>query len=200
MSHFSETFPANTDEASIPANLREMVNAKLMDGETIRWIDQPIPYFFSLVSSVAFGFGLYLLIVTTIILTAIASGEFGPPPDNEKERIFFLVAMIPNLLVGLGLLSAPLWTWRKSKRIVYALTNLRVIIVQRTFSTFNIMSYCPADFSCLSSKQRTNGTGNLCFRTESGGFSSLLPIRRGFWNIRNVGKVECMLQELKGKN
>ena len=64
----TEPFPTNTDDARIPDNLRELVNDRLVEGETIRWMDMPIPYFFSLPSAIAFGLGVY---ITGIIAIAI---------------------------------------------------------------------------------------------------------------------------------
>jgi len=54
MSDFSNT--------QIPENLRELVNTQLMNDETIQWIDQPIPYYFSVGSAIAFGFGVYTVV------------------------------------------------------------------------------------------------------------------------------------------
>ena len=181
-------FPNN----QIPENLRELVNAQLMDDETIQWIDQPIPYYFSIGSAIAFGFGVYCTAGSVVWMSIAMFATFHP----EFERIFALLVGIPNLLFGLFWLSFPLWwTRRKTTRTVYTITNLRAIIVQGAFSGFNVTSYYPADFVDMFCKQKADGTGNLCFRSEV--WSSLVRIRQGFFNIRNVVKVERMLQELK---
>ena len=173
----------------IPENLRELVNAQLMDDETIQWIDQPIPFYFSVGSAIAFGFGLYITVFMIFFVCMIAF----EPIHGTVFAPFILIFVY--LLLGLFLLSFPLRTRRKTTRTVYALTNLRAIIVQGAFSGFNITSYYPADFVDMFCKQKANGTGNLCFRNEVWG--SLVRIRQGFFNIRNVVKVERMLQELK---
>ena len=177
--------------SDIPENLRELVNAQLMDGETIQWIDQPVPYYFSVGSSIAFGFGLYFLFWSIAVISIVVVNNTGPAP--APIELFPIGVII--LLIGLFLFSAPLRVRKRTQRTVYALTNHRAIIVQGTFSVFNITSYYPADFGDVFSKQKANGLGNLCFRTEHWG--STLPIRKGFFNIRNVAKVERMLQELK---
>ena len=181
------------NESSIPAELQELVNAKLMDNETIRWMDMSVPYFFSLGSSIAFGFGIYATVIAVFILTIGITGSYIP----EHDRIGFYLMPIPCLLFGLWLLSFPLLTRQKSKRTVYAVTNLRAIVVDGTFSAYNVASYYPTDLWQLSCKQKANGLGSLCFRIDSGGFLPWM-IRRGFWNIHNVSKVERILQELKG--
>jgi hypothetical protein len=98
--------------------------------------------------------------------------------------------------MGLPFLLVPLWTRQKTKRTVYAVTNHRAIIVQSGFSVFNVTSYYPPDISHLFRKQKSNGVGKLCFREINWG--SILLIRQGFFNIRNVQEVERLLQELKG--
>jgi hypothetical protein len=193
----AETFTTTIDDTHIPAHLRELVKDRLTDGETIRWIDMPIPHFFSLGSSIAFVIGIYLVAVSVVFLyVATAVGMRHPEPMPEHEhQMMIAFALIPYLLFALPFLSVPLWTYRKTKRTVYAITNLRAITVQGIFSTLTVASYYPTDLGNLSCKQRANGTGNLVFKIDGGCF--FWSIRRGFWNIRNVGNVERMMQELK---
>ena len=188
MSNFTEPFPAGADDARIPDSLRELVDAELNDGETIRWIDQPIPYYFSAGSSIAFGFGIY---ITIFPIGLLCEAVFDPPSDNI---LYALIGIL--MLMGLPFLLVPLWTRQKTKRTVYAVTNYRAIIVQGGFSVFNVTSYYPPDISHLFRKQKANGVGKLCFRETNWG--SILLIRQGFFNIRNVQEVERLLQELKG--
>ena len=190
----TETFPTNTDDARIPDNLRELVNAELMDGETIQWIDMPIPYFFTVGTSIMFGLGLYFC------FWAIAFASFALFNGVRHEPAeFVLVSVIVStvvMLIGLYLLSAPLRVRQRTKRTVYALTNQRAIIVQATPRSVDVTSYYPANLWHLSRKQKANGTGSLCFNTTGGGVLQW-TIRRGFLNIRHVDKVEWMMQELK---
>jgi len=178
--------------SDIPENLRELVNAQLMGDEAILWIAQPIPYYFSLGSSIAFGFGLY---ITAMIIAMVCMFAFDHHPGGVLDIVIMSILCTVYLSLGLFLLSIPFRTRRKTAQTVYAVTNLRVIVVQGTFSAFNVTSYYPADFGDVFCKQKVNGLGNLCFRTDTWG--SVLPIRKGFFNVRNVAKVERLLQELK---
>jgi hypothetical protein len=178
--------------SDIPEKLRELVNAELMDDETIQWIDMPIPYYFSVGSSIAFGIGIYITVVSILLACMFA---FGPFPGGVPDYIITFIICSVYLALGLFLLSFPLRTRRKTGQTVYAVTNLRTIIVQGTLSAFNVTSYYPADFSDMFRKQKANGIGNVCFRSEHWG--SIVKIRKGFFNVRNVDKVERMLQELK---
>ena len=178
--------------SDIPDPLRELVNAQLMDDETIQWIDQPVPYYFSVGSSIAFGFGLYFLFWSIAAISIVVVNNTGPTP--APIELFPIGVII--LLIGLFLLSAPLRVRKRTQRTVYALTNHRAIIVQGTFSAFDVTSYYPANLWHLSCKQNANGVGSLCFNTTGGGVLQW-TIRRGFLNVRDVVKVERMFQELK---
>lgn len=192
MSEFSDASPADFDDAAVPDKLRELVNAGLMDDETIQWIAKPIPYYFSMGSSIAFGFGLY---ISVMIISMTLMLGYGSHPGGVPDLLIISILCSVYLLLGLFLLSFPLQTRRKTARTVYAVTNFRAIVVQGTFPAFNVTSYYSADFGDIFCKQKANGLGNLCFHTEHWG--SILPIKKGFFNIRNVTKAERLLQELK---
>jgi len=190
----------------IPENLRELVNAQLMDDETIQWIDQPIPYYFSVVSAFVFGLGIIWTVTFGFLLCVVVLELVLEPPPVKPPPLGIPMTLGPPpvvtipiiallLLPGLFLLSVPLLMCREVKQTIYALTNLRAIIVQGTLSGFNVTNFYPADFVEMFCKQKADGTGNLCFR--NGVWDFLEPTKRGFCNIRNVVKVERMLQELK---
>ena len=186
----------------IPENLRELVNAQLMDDETIQWIDQPIPFYFSAVSATLFFNGMCLILLSflifLVVLDTLLDGRFD---------FFALFAFMFCLLFNLLALSAPLLAWREAKRMVYALTNFRAIIVQGTFFGFNVTNYYPADFANMICKHKANGVGSLYFPVKKlgpihllknkSGFMRVGFIHEGFIHVRNVREVERMLQELK---
>jgi hypothetical protein len=184
----------------IPENLLELVNDELLDGETIQWIDQPIPVFFSAAAMGTFFFAIPWT-AFSLFWTCAAAGVFDPNNgvinlNFDPGRWHFAAFGIPFVLFGLGMLSSPLWMRRNAKRTVYAITDQRAIIVQGTFFAHNITSYYPADMWHVSRKQMANGTGDLyfCFHASEENESSK---GQGFMNIRNVREIERMLQELK---
>jgi hypothetical protein len=66
----------------------------------------------------------------------------------------------PFVFMGFGLLSAPLWTYWKSIRIVYVITNRRVI----TFTgggTSTIRSFFPERLRNFYRKEKKDGTGDV---------------------------------------
>ena len=94
-------------------------------------------------------------------------------PQNFDARRLFAAFGIPFVLIGLGMLFAPLWMHRSAKRTVYAITNHRAIIIRGIFFAYNVTSYYPSDLWYLARKQKNNGTGNIRFRIERDGSEAL---------------------------
>ena len=187
--------------SDIPEKLRELVNAQLMDNETIQWIDRPIPNFFTVGTMGAFFLAIPWM-VFVIFGVGVASGIFDMENNTislkniRPEGWFYITIGIPVVLLAMSMIYTPLWKRRKLKHTIYAITNLRAIVAVRgTFLAHTVTSYFPSDFWYLSCEQKANGIGNLYF---SGGSSENDSLNwRGFMNIRNVTEVERILQELK---
>ena len=196
----TDTFPTDTGDAHIPDNLRELVEDELLDGEAILWIDQPIPNFFRSGASSIFFFAIPWTAFAVFWMWGAAGGVDllnGKPIEFEVGRLVFAAFGIPFVLVGLGMLSVPLWERRKMKRTVYVVTDHRVIIVQGAFFSLNISSHFLPGIVSLSRNQRPNGTGDLCLRVGIPSDENCSSTEQRFWNIRNVKHVERMIQELK---
>jgi hypothetical protein len=110
-----------------------------MEGETIQWIDQPIPVFFSPTTTVIFLVGTVVTSFSSFLICGAAGvlDLHGPDPG----RLLVAAFGIPFVLIGFGMLSTPLWMYRFSKRTIYAITDYRAIVVQGTFSGLNVTSY-----------------------------------------------------------
>ena len=196
----TERFPTDFDDAPIPDNLREWVENEFIDGEAIRWMDQPIP---SLFRSGAMGIFLFGVPWTAFSVFWMCGAAGALDLLNNKPIVFDVGRLalaafgIPFLLIGLGMLSFPLRARQKMKRTVYVITDRRVIIIQGTFFSFNVASHYPADILSVSRTQRANGIGDVCFTQASSVGENNSPIDQHLWNIRNVKEVERMMQELK---
>ena len=180
--------------SDIPDPLRELVNAQLMDDETIQWIDQPLSNYWSAGAMIAFAFGIYFTVTSIFSVLFVATGGLlASPMFDIFDVILGFVEVCIHVLIGPFLLFFSLKTRRTCERTVYAITNRRAIIVQRGRSLFNI-TYSPKDFGDVWCKERGHGTGDIYLR---GGEGSLPWLKAAFMNIRNVKEVERMLQELK---
>jgi len=112
----------NTD---IPRYLQDKVDREIEPEEQIEWIDMPIPRFFTPVATGAFIFAIPWT-AFAIFWICGASG-FELPDFSEGGFSFFPLFGVSFVLIGLAMLSSPLWAYRKAFKTVYVITNKRAI-------------------------------------------------------------------------
>ena len=200
MSSFTEPFPASADNARIPENLRKLVNAELTTGETIRWIDQPVPVFCPKGALVLFVLGLFL-IVLGIGFICVSYDIFnlnGVSIVDKEERTSTGSTGIMLLVFGLIALSVLLSERRAIKYTVYVLSDQRAMIIRKTSLALKVTSYPLADSWFVSREENAeDDTGNIYFMTKLSNEKSVSLRGLGFDNIRNVREVERLIRELK---
>src|SRR5262245_59702742 len=110
----------------------QAVTRQLDPGEGLLWSGWPSPgrMALSAVPAMLFGvpFGGFAAFWMYMAYT-ITSKSTGPDFSN-----FFPLFGVPFLLIGLGMLTAPLWAYLAAGRTQYALTNKRALIVSNLFS------------------------------------------------------------------
>lgn len=180
---------------SIPRELEDKVNRELEPGEKIRWMEQPIPRYFTPVSIGAFLFGIPWT-AFAIFWICGASG-FRMPDFSKGGFSFFPLFGVPFVLVGLAMLSAPLWSYRKAFKTVYVITDRRAIMFDGGWMTM-VRSYPPHRLQNVYRKEKRNGSGDVILeqRMRSGGENGPQAMDVGFLGIRDPKAVEGMLREL----
>lgn len=100
---------------------------------------------------------------------------------------------IPFVVVGLGVMGAPLWTWLAAGKTVYALTDKRALIIVGG----GVQSFAPSDINEISRSERADGTGSVFFasRTMTGSRGFTRQLRIGFEGIPEVRNVEHLIRE-----
>lgn len=177
--------------------LRHQVDKELEVGESIRWIEQPIPRFFTATSIGSFLFGIPF--TSFAIFWMYGASGFKVPDLREgiQPQHLFALFGIPFVLTGLGMLSSPIWVWLASQQTVYLITNKRAISIEGGFST-TIKSYSPEQLKDIYRKERGNGTGDVVMGVrrwkDSNGREKTQEI--GFMGIRNPQEVEKILKQL----
>ena len=184
------------NKLELPDKLRQKVDKELEIGESIRWIGQPIPRFFTASSIGSF---LFAIPWTGFVIFCVlgASGA----------SIFFAMFGIPFLIVGFGMLSNPIWLWLSAKNTAYVITNKRAISITISFAPFGNMSsttirnYPPSELKNIYRTERADGTGDVVMGTEQK--TKYVNNRRReateeivFMGIRNPQEVENMLRKL----
>ena len=171
----------------IPRHLDERVQRELNPGEQVEWKEMPTPHFFSAASTGAFLFA--------IPWTAFAIfWMFGA---SHSGSIAFASFGIPFVLVGVGMLSSPLLTYRKSKNTIYVITNKRAITFDGGRS-LTIRSYEPERLKNIFRKERKDGTGDVVISHKEWRDSDGDKQREelGFIRIKEPKKIEAMLKKL----
>ena len=106
---------------AIPPELEEKVERELESGERIAWMEQPIPRYFTAMSTGAF---LFAIPWTAFALFWICGASGFKLPDFSKGGFsFFPLFGVPFVLIGLGMLSSPWWAHRKALKTVYVITD-----------------------------------------------------------------------------
>ncbi|OLP16020.1 hypothetical protein BST81_23465 [Leptolyngbya sp. 'hensonii'] len=189
------------DHLPLPRQLRQKVDRELQPGEFIRWIEQPIPRFFTLESIGAVLFGIPWTAFALFWMWGAAGFKLPNLSHGLQFQHIFALFGVPFVLIGLGMLSSPLWVWQQAKQTVYLITDNRAILLTGGGST-TIRSYTPEQLGNLFRKERSDGTGDVIFAVrewkDSDGDRRTEDI--GFKGIRNPKNVEALLKQLAQKS
>jgi len=180
---------------AIPRELEDKVKHELQTGERVLWMEQPIPRYFTAMSTGAFLFAIPWT-AFAIFWIGRASG-FKLPDFGKGGFSFFPLFGVPFVLIGLGMLSSPLWSYRKAFKTVYVITDRRAITFDAGWTT-TIRSYPPDRLQNIHRKEKRDATGDVVFgqRVWSGSEGGRQAQDLGFLNIREPKKVEQMLRKL----
>jgi len=112
---------------------RVLENLLILDGERLIWEAQPIPAIYARSAWPIAIFGLFFGGFAAFWIAA-AGGMLwfsdGPKPrETGVVAIFncFPLFGLPFLLVGLAMITAPIWMRRMAARVVYGVTSRRAI-------------------------------------------------------------------------
>jgi len=179
----------------IPRELEEKVKRELESGEHVVWMEQPIPRYFTAMSTSAF---LFAIPWTAFAIFWICGASGFKLPDFSKGGFsFFPLFGVPFVLIGLAMLSTPLWAYRKSFKTVYVITDRRAITFDGGWTT-TIRSYPPDRLQNIHRKEKRDGTGDVVLGQQiwSGSEGGQQSMDLGFLNIRDPKTVETMVKKL----
>ena len=104
---------------------------------------------------------------------------------------------VPFILIGLGMLSTPLWAYRKALRMAYLITNKRAISLHYGKAT-TIQSYPLISLQEVYRKEMRDGSGDVILKRQiwqdSEGERQIEEL--GFMNIRNANEVASLIRKL----
>jgi Bacterial PH domain len=110
---------------------------------------------------------------------------------------FFPLFGVPFLLIGLGVILAPLWVYLKGLSTVYAVTNQRVMIITGG-SSRSVKSCTPADIASVEHRERPDGSGDVLIRTtaQTRTNNSVSQVTLGLFGVSNVKEVARQVMNL----
>jgi len=184
-------------DSVLPPDLAALVDAEMGSGERVVWLGRPIPSRFARMS---LGRVLFGIPWTAFALFWIAGASGFKRPDFSRGfSLFALIWGIPFVLIGLWMLSSPIWMLRKATRTAYVITDKRALVVEaHTWRGGTVRSLEPDCLTDLRRTQYRDGSGNLVFAR---GYSNTGPSRRnptdvGFFAIPDVKVAEDRIREL----
>lgn len=173
--------------------LRQLVENELDPGERVLWSAQPLRGTFVRTS---IPFALFGVIWVGMVAPGFLHVWSSPESPNAVEfGARFL--MIPFLLVGVVMLSAPLWALKQAKNTVYVLTDRRALSFSKTLRNIAIKSFLPHQLRNLKRIQRNDGSGDIIIEQETVYYKGRpRPRTVGFKGVPHVKQVEDMLETL----
>ena len=109
----------------------------------------------------------------------------------------FTLFGLPFILIGIGLLSSPLWAYRNARKTVYVITDRRALLIQGSRS-LTIRSFLPAQLSAIYRKEKRDGSGDIIlsqwFYRDSDGDRQSEEI--GFLRVKDANDIERRLKVL----
>lgn len=191
-------------ESKLSSEQESRVQSELESGEQLLWTGRPRAGRLILESIPLVLFGIPWTAFTIFFISMVT---FSVMQDgNKKEPVLglysFLLLLfgVPFVLVGLWMLSSPLWMYRQIKQICYAITNRRVILWDPNsfWGAMYIRSYVPRQLASLLRTERADGSGDLIFEEQyyqTRGQHKPRAQRIGFMAIDNVRTVDELVRK-----
>ncbi|GAB4326827.1 MAG: hypothetical protein OHK0038_00280 [Flammeovirgaceae bacterium] len=181
----------------------DMVRQELKSDEKLLWCAQPtskryfrkgLPFFF---------FGIFFA-GFAIFWTVMAASITGAS-SNETNIISYIFPLfgIPFIVVGVGMLTAPLWmAYKVAKETAYLITDQRAILIEGGLFSGEVRYYPPQKLKDFFVRREPNNVGDIILETKistskKGGQTTT---EYGFLGIENLTEVSTLLQKLSEKS
>jgi hypothetical protein len=184
----------------LPKRLRISLERELADDETIRWVEQPIPRFFTR-STVGICLSLLVPIIffsilsfTTYQQAVIFSKSLFDFTGLIGIFIFLIGIFIPLILIFL----VPCLSWLEARQTVYVITNKRAFILVIGGSCTTVTSFLPPELRVISRREHQDQSGDvIVYVHKSKDYDGDIQTQElGFKQVRNVKEFEKILCQL----
>lgn len=184
-----------------PSDAQLRAQSELQPGESLYWTGVADPGRAALTAIPAALFGIPFAGFALFWMSAAYRGTSAihKSANNGFTGVFSLFPLfgLPFLLIGLGIVFAPLWAYLKGLSTVYAVTNQRVLIISGNASR-SVKSCTPADIVSVDHRERPDGTGDVLIRTNAQirTNNSVSQVTLGLYGVSNVKEVAQQVRNL----
>jgi len=177
--------------SEMPHDIRDAVESERESGERLLWVGLPDPKRAVKAEWGMFAFGIpwtiFALFWELMAIGITLKSGFG---------ILFLLFGLPFIGIGFAMLSAPFRAQQNIKRMIYAITDRRIMIIERKGATYKVHSYVPRYATDLARTEHADGSGDLAFslnfrRDTPQGMSGPPAL----WGVADVRVVERIIRE-----
>ena len=162
--------------------------------ERIIWSDKPRPTSLARRGIPLAIFGIPWTAFSVFWVFAASGFSF---PSFSKGWDFFPLFGIPFVLIGFGLLSAPLWMGLRANKTAYVLTDKRAIIFRKSHGKYIVKDYLPHQLQDVYREENDGGSGDVIFFEENkSNDDNTLTKAVGFLGIDDVKAVEDLVKDL----
>jgi hypothetical protein len=180
----------------LPLRCQQWVQRELESREQVVWAAMPRPRFFTPGATGAFLFGIPWT-AFAVFWTTMAAWGVGQAGGGQGPVWAFPLFGVPFILIGVGMLSSPLWAYRKAAKTVYAITDRRAITFEGGRS-ITIRSYRPDRLQDVYRREYRDGTGDILIDRrawrDSDGDKQFEEF--GFLRVAQPKEVEALLKQL----
>lgn len=182
----------------IPKQLRQTIERELQAGESVRWIEQPIPRFFTAASIGSLFFGIPFTGFALFWMWGASGFQWPDPRAGLQPQHVFALFGVPFALAGFGLLTSPIWTRLAARKTVYLVTDHRAIAIQGGIASYTIRSFQPDQLNDVYRRERSDGTGDviIAVRRWKDSDGDQRKEELGFLGLRHPRDAEKWLKQL----
>lgn len=136
-------------------SLNQPFQAELESGERLLWTGRADP--------VRSALGAFAIWFFAIPWTAFSVNFMLMWRNHDWASYIFQGSFV---LIGVGLLSTPLWTYLRARATLYGITQQRIILLT-TGRTRTVQSFRDEDLNHIVRTERADGSGDLTFAQRS---------------------------------
>lgn len=186
-----------------PGDIELRAQSELQTGENLLWTGAPDPRRAAITSLPAALFGIpFAGFALFWMNTAYRGTQHLARAHNSFTSGFAVFPLfgIPFLLIGAGIVLAPVWVYLKGRNGVYAVTNRRVMIITGK-ATRAVQSITASDIVEVNHRERPDGSGDVMIRTNAvtrtNNMTSQVTV--GLFGVPNVKHVAELVMNLSAQ-